>query len=940
VITCPPDNTFECDETVVYGTATATDNCDLDVDITYEDVTIPGDCPQEYIVERTWTAEDDCNNTASCVQTVYVVDTTPPVITCPSDRTFECDEAIDFGMATATDNCDEDPGITWDDNTIPGDCPQEYTVERTWTAEDDCNNTASCIQTVYVVDTTPPVITCPLDNTFECDETVVFGTATATDNCDLDVDITYEDVTIPGDCPQEYTVERTWTAEDDCNNTASCVQTLYVVDTTPPVITCPPDNTFECDETIVFGTATATDNCDLDVEITYNDVTTPVGPQEYIIERTWTAEDDCGNTDSCVQTITIIDDDPPEITCPPDKTFECDETVVFGMATAVDDCDSDPDITWDDVVFDGDCPQEYMVERTWTASDAAGNSASCVQRVYVVDTTAPNLVCADDRRIGCNEDVVFTDPTVSDNCDPSPTVDIVTTEVVAGPGLCEETHTRIWVAYDACDNYSAECSQSIIRMVDEEPPVITPAPDDTLACNQPVVFPDPEVTDNCDTDITATVISETIIDDPETCMETWTRCWEAVDDCNNRATACQTLVRMVDEEPPELVCADDKTVILGDEWDFDEPTVTDNCLEDPPIQAGEPTVEEDPETQAQIFTQCWTAADLCANIAECCQTVTVELPPPPYCTFRCWNWAGECPSSPNEANPTIPACLRNMYFDEVFPEGMTIGIAGSGGYSILLTSTRAVEVFGCSYGIPRVLTRDYIDPAEGHLHGVLAGEIMGLRFNVEFSCRGYMEEVGYPAPASCYGDYEIPNASEEYDAVHRFAGLTVDEFLAIADQVVGGNTAELDPYNANLTHLWATAAWLNQAFDECEALIRPSRSVEDITERERRGADDQVPEESRLVPETFALSLQPNPLHDGTTVGLALPAEGNLSVEIFNVRGRRIATLVNEYRPAGYHSVVWNGVDAAGARVSAGVYFCRVRIDGHAAGMEKMIKLQ
>ncbi len=109
----------------------------------------------------TLTVTDTKGASSSCSTTVAIDDITDPVITCPSDVTIECDEPDDpsnTGEATATDNCDPDPSITFDDVVTPGDCPQEKTIARTWTATDACGNTGSCTQTITVEDTTPPVI--------------------------------------------------------------------------------------------------------------------------------------------------------------------------------------------------------------------------------------------------------------------------------------------------------------------------------------------------------------------------------------------------------------------------------------------------------------------------------------------------------------------------------------------------------------------------------------------------------------------------------------------------------------------------------------------------------------------------------------------------------------------------------------------------------------
>ena len=80
----------------------------------------------------------------TCDQTVTVVDTTPPVITCPDDVTIECDEstaAANTGSATATDTCDPSPSIDFVETRADGSCADSYTLTRTWTATDNCGNT-------------------------------------------------------------------------------------------------------------------------------------------------------------------------------------------------------------------------------------------------------------------------------------------------------------------------------------------------------------------------------------------------------------------------------------------------------------------------------------------------------------------------------------------------------------------------------------------------------------------------------------------------------------------------------------------------------------------------------------------------------------------------------------------------------------------------------
>jgi hypothetical protein len=102
--------------------------------------------------------------------------------------------------------------------------------------------------------------------------------------------------------------------------------------------------------------------------------------------------DDCGNTSSAVQMITIEDTTAPEFTSvPADVTVECTDVPDAGMAEAMDNCDDMVMITMDADTMLTDCAGEYTIVRTWTATDCAGNSASASQTIEVIDTTAPVL---------------------------------------------------------------------------------------------------------------------------------------------------------------------------------------------------------------------------------------------------------------------------------------------------------------------------------------------------------------------------------------------------------------------------------------------------------------------------------------------------------------------------------------------------------------------
>src|ERR1043166_1332997 len=203
------------------------------------------------------------------------------------------------------------------------------------------------------------------------------------------------------------TIARTWTATDACGNNSSCTQTITLRDTTKPTITCPTNVVLDCPadtRTNVTGLATAQATCSA-VSVSYSDSVSNNCGGTKVISRLWTALDDCGNSSSCVQTITVRDISKPTITCPPNQVLECPAnttTNANGMASAQDTC-SAVTIGYSDAVTNN-CGAAQTITRTWTATDQCGNSASCVQIITVRDTLKPIIVCPSDRVLECPAD--------------------------------------------------------------------------------------------------------------------------------------------------------------------------------------------------------------------------------------------------------------------------------------------------------------------------------------------------------------------------------------------------------------------------------------------------------------------------------------------------------------------------------------------------------
>ena len=76
-----------------------------------------------------------------------------------------------------------------------------------------------------------------------------------------------------------------------------------------------------------------------------------------------------------------------------------------------------------------------------------------------------------------------------------------------------------------------------------------------------------------------------------------------------------------------------------------------------------------------------------------------------------------------------------------------------------------------------------------------------------------------------------------------------------------------------------------------------------------------------LIPEVFALHQNyPNPFNPSTQIDYSVPHSGMVTVAVYDITGRLVQMLVNDYMEAGYHTAVWDGMDSAGNTVSAGLY--------------------
>ena len=212
-----------------------------------------------------------------------------------------------------------------------------------------------------------------------------------------------------------------------------------------------------------------------------------------VITRIYQIADICGNTASCTQVLTIDDDEPPSLTCPPDMLAVCDasevpvyadlDAFVAAGGVASDNCALDSmSFTLIDEFSDMmTCPE--IVTRVYSVADECGNVMTCSHTITVDDDEAPMIICPPDFTIECEMPYRIPDPltglaTATDNC----TVEDVTfsdSELMDNMDPCNPSYLiRTWIATDACGNFST-CTQRI-DILDTTPPTLTCPPDMTL----------------------------------------------------------------------------------------------------------------------------------------------------------------------------------------------------------------------------------------------------------------------------------------------------------------------------------------------------------------------------------------------------------------------------------------------------------------------------
>ena len=523
VIECPADQVVNinngCEVNVDFLSAGVFDRCDPDVAVTieYEGNVINGNGGSGLMLGGdnlvTYIARDRCNNADTCTVIIDVQDYNPPVALCEDGKIVSLrngdngitnvpaeifdngsfdDCAIDsFQVRRIDDTCGLNSGKWSETATF---CCADATVPEVlleFRVLDKSGNINNCEVYVVVQDKTTPVLTCPAPVTIECNALYDvdnlgpdFGYATLLDNCGdqplfevIDTDF--------NQCGAGVMTRQIQTIDINGNPTASCTQMITVFNPNPftaidiiwpsdidLVNVCSLDNASpeELDSEDAFPRFLNEDCAVLafdfeDQLISFNQGNT----QCQVIKRSWTVINWCGAQPDSLeqffnpipQLIRLINTNAPVLDLALDvevhtQNGDCDFGQLNIVRTAVDDCDDN--LFWNytileaisgDTIGTGTRPEiigkfpvgEYTVH--WNVSDRCGNVTFATQAIRIIEGIAPTPLCHSGISVAIGE------------------------EDLNGDGIPESALVRLWAADLDAGSYPG-CSGEILLSFSED----------------------------------------------------------------------------------------------------------------------------------------------------------------------------------------------------------------------------------------------------------------------------------------------------------------------------------------------------------------------------------------------------------------------------------------------------------------------------------------
>ncbi|WP_028523439.1 HYR domain-containing protein, partial [Runella limosa] len=439
----------------------------------------------------------------------------PPTITCPANISVnndagKCSAVVTYTAPVGTDNCS---GATTQQiaGLASGAAFPVGTTTNTFEVTSNGQKT-TCSFTVTVVDAEPPTITCPANisvnnDAGKCSAVVNYTAPVGTDNCSGATTVQTTGLASGSAFPVGTTTN---TFEVTANGQkTTCSFTVTVVDAEPPTITCPANisvnnDAGKCSAVVNYTAPVGTDNCSgattTQIAGLASGAVFPVGTTTNTFEVTSN-----GQKTSCSFTVTVVDAEPPTITCPANISVnndagKCSAVVNYTAPVGSDNCSGATTTQIAGLASGAAFPVGTTTNTFEVTSN--GQKTTCSFTVTVVDAEPPTITCPANISVNneagkCSAVVTYTAPVGTDNCSGATTQQIA--GLASGAAFPVGTTTN---TFEVTANGQKTTCSFTVTVVDAEPPTITcPANisvnNDAGKCSAVVNYTAPVGTDNC-----------------------------------------------------------------------------------------------------------------------------------------------------------------------------------------------------------------------------------------------------------------------------------------------------------------------------------------------------------------------------------------------------------------------------------------------------------
>lgn len=661
------------------------------------------------------TVVDLAGNSNSCLITVNALDTISPVLDCPTVgvpayANSSCIAQLDnyTTRLNPIDNCTGFVDLVFTQSPVAG---TSITADQIidFTVSDEAGNTTSCVFTVEFLDTIPPVIICPSNQTQEtaagtCDSLILDyrNMIIWSDNCTVSaLDVVFTQNPSPLSIFSGTTLVEI-SVEDPSGNVGSCFFNLEIIDVESPQITCPPNQSqvtnAACNINLndYTGDAVVLDNC-TNVQDILIQQSPSVGYVHSglgtVIQVVLTATDEAGNFNTCVFDVELIDTIAPEAICPTNQSVNADINCEYslidftGLMAATDNYTSVGNFMFNHqtpigTVFNAGFHTVFM-----EAVDQSGNIGTCSFIIEVVDVTNPTIIdCAPDQVVqlesGCEG--VLGDYTslvnATDGCDAG---NLSITQNPA-PGSIITANSTVTITVTDLSSNSAQCTFNVV-VEDQAAPAITCPTDTLMSVNSSCEYDAPDLTlvisgvDNCslfgDMSISQSPAAGTLLSGIDQIEVTLT-------DESGNSTSCSVETIPNDIEAPQITCPVDEVINNGVSCEFIIPdylgaaVIVENCPDFTVAQT--PAIGT--EVQVGVHTITLTVTDIAGNVESCSFVIEVIENEAP--TITCPPDISQCDSLVSYADPlandnclifTVSQTdLSGLTSGDIFPVGTTI----------------------------------------------------------------------------------------------------------------------------------------------------------------------------------------------------------------------------------------------------------------------------